>query len=60
MNKDEGNGVAQNIKGRVKEAAGVISGDKKVEAEGLADRVAGAAKAAVGAAKHGLAKKIDR
>jgi uncharacterized protein YjbJ (UPF0337 family) len=60
MNKDEGNGVAQNIKGRVKEAAGVISGDKKVEAEGLADRVAGAAKAVVGAAKHGLAKKIDR
>jgi uncharacterized protein YjbJ (UPF0337 family) len=60
MNKDQRNGVGQNIKGRIKEAAGAISGNKKIEAEGIADRVAGAAKAVVGAAKHGIAKKLDR
>jgi len=60
MNKDQKGGAGRNIKGRLKEAAGVISGNKKLEAEGLADRVVGAAKYAVGAAKHGAAKKLDR
>ncbi len=60
MNKDQRNGVGQNIKGRIKEAAGAISGNKKIEAEGIADRLAGAAKSAVGAAKRDIAKKIDR
>jgi len=60
MNKDQIRGAGQNIKGRIKEAAGVVSGNKKLEGEGLADRVVGAAKAAVGAAKHGAAKKLDR
>ena len=60
MNKDQTKGAGQNVKGRVEEAAGVLSGKKKLEAEGLADRVAGAAKYVVGAAKNGIAKKLDR
>lgn len=60
MNKDQKGGAGRNVKGRLKEAAGVISGNKKLEAEGLAERVVGAAKYAVGAAKHGVAKKLDR
>ena len=60
MNKDQRNGIGQNIKGRIKEAAGAIFGNKKLEAEGIADRVVGAAKVAVGAAKHDVAKKLDR
>jgi uncharacterized protein YjbJ (UPF0337 family) len=60
MNKDQKGGAAQNVKGRLKEVAGIVSGNKKMEADGLADRVAGAAKAVVGAAKHGAAKKLDR
>jgi uncharacterized protein YjbJ (UPF0337 family) len=60
MNKDQKSGTGQNVKGRIKEAAGVISGNKKLEAEGAADRVIGAAKEAVGAAKHDAAKKLDR
>jgi uncharacterized protein YjbJ (UPF0337 family) len=60
MNKDQKNGTGQNIKGRVKEAAGIVSGNKELEAEGLADRVVGAAKSAVGAVKHSAAKKLDR
>ena len=60
MNRDQKKGAQQNVKGRVKEAAGVLSGSKKLEGEGLVDRVAGAAKYLVGAAKHGVAKKLDR
>jgi uncharacterized protein YjbJ (UPF0337 family) len=60
MNKDQKGGAGQNVKGRIKEVAGIVSGNKKLEAEGLADRVAGAAKGAVGAAKHEAAKKLDR
>ena len=60
MNKDQKGGAGRNVKGRLKEAAGVVSGNKRLEAEGLAERVVGAAKYAVGAAKHGAAKKLDR
>jgi uncharacterized protein YjbJ (UPF0337 family) len=60
MNKDQKGGAAQNVKGRLKEVAGIVSGNKKMEADGLSDRVAGAAKAVVGAAKHSAAKKLDR
>jgi uncharacterized protein YjbJ (UPF0337 family) len=60
MNKDQVGGAGQKIKGGIKEVAGIVSGNKKLEAEGMADRVVGAAKSAVGAAKHGAAKKLDR
>ncbi len=60
MNKDQRSGAGQKIKGRIKEAAGILSGKKKLEAEGLADRVVGAARAAVGAAKHDAAEKLNR
>ncbi len=60
MNKAQMGGAGQNVKGRIKEVAGIISGNKKLEADGLADRVVGAAKAVVGAVKHGAAKKLDR
>jgi uncharacterized protein YjbJ (UPF0337 family) len=60
MNKDQKGGAGQNIKGRLKEVAGIVSGNKKMEAEGLADRFVGAARGVAGAAKHGAAKKLDR
>jgi uncharacterized protein YjbJ (UPF0337 family) len=60
MNRDQKRGAAQNVKGRIKEVAGIVSGNKKLEADGLAGRVAGAAKHAVGEAKHRAAKKLDR
>ena len=60
MNKDQKGGAVQNVKGRLKEVSGIVSGNKELEADGLADRVVGAAKSAVGAAKHGAAKKLDR
>jgi uncharacterized protein YjbJ (UPF0337 family) len=60
MNKGQKGGAGRNVKGRLKEVAGIISGNKKMEGEGLAERAVGAAKYAVGAAKHGAAKKLDR
>lgn len=60
MNKDQRQGISDNVKGRVKEAAGVLSGDKNLESEGAADRLKGAAKKVVGDLKHEIAKKVDR
>jgi uncharacterized protein YjbJ (UPF0337 family) len=59
MNKDQSEGAAQNIKGRIKEAAGVVVGKKSLEADGAAERVKGAVKKAIGDLKHGLAKRLD-
>ena len=59
MNKDQKQGAVRNIKGRVKQAAGVISGNKDVESEGAADRAKGAAQKAFGDLKRGIAKKLD-
>ncbi len=59
MNKDQKRGAGQNVKGRLEAVAGIVAGKKKLEADGLADRVVGAVKAAVGAVKHGVAKKLD-
>jgi uncharacterized protein YjbJ (UPF0337 family) len=60
MNKDQSGGVAQNLKGRVKEAAGVLTGNKAREAEGAADRGKGAVKKAVGDLKHKIAEKLEK
>jgi uncharacterized protein YjbJ (UPF0337 family) len=59
MNKDQKTGTAENLKGRVKQAVGIISGDKKKESEGASERAGGAVKKAVGDFKHGIAKKLD-
>jgi uncharacterized protein YjbJ (UPF0337 family) len=52
MNKDELKGKAENLKGRVKEAMGSISGNKEKEGEGLVDRVKGAVREKLGKAKE--------
>jgi len=41
-------GKTDQIKGRVKEAAGVLTGDKKLEREGKLDRAAGKVKEKAG------------
>ena len=49
MNRDEIKGKGRNIKGRVKEALGsTITGKKRVQAEGMAERVSGAAQEGIG------------
>jgi uncharacterized protein YjbJ (UPF0337 family) len=48
-------GDLENLKGRAKQAAGAMTGDKGLEAEGAVDRAKGAAKSAVEKAKDKLA-----
>jgi uncharacterized protein YjbJ (UPF0337 family) len=48
------------VKGQVKEAAGVLTGDKDLEAEGKADRRAGEAKEKLGQAKAKIEEVIDK
>jgi uncharacterized protein YjbJ (UPF0337 family) len=60
MNKDQLKGNLDNIKGRVKEAAGSISGDKETQAEGTVERVKGAAQEKLGDVKHAAARRIEK
>ncbi len=59
MNKDQIKGKLDNLKGRVKEAHGTASGDKRTEAEGLAERVKGAMQKTFGDAKHAVTHDDD-
>ena len=51
MDNDRIKGAAQQARGAIKEVAGKISGDAKLEAEGKADKVAGKLQNAVGGLK---------
>ena len=57
MDKDRIKGSAEQAKGVVKELAGKVSGDKKLESEGKADKVAGKVQNAVGGIKDTLRGK---
>ena len=52
MNKQTIEGAAQKGVGSIKEAAGKITGNEKLQAEGVADKVAGGAKETLGKAKE--------
>ncbi|WP_419757381.1 CsbD family protein [Acidisoma sp.] len=51
MDKDRTAGIGHQVKGAVKEAAGKVTGDKKLEAEGKGEKVGGKVQNAVGGAK---------
>jgi uncharacterized protein YjbJ (UPF0337 family) len=51
MDKDRIKGSAEQAKGAVKEGAGKVLGDKKLETEGKADKVAGKVQNAIGGLK---------
>jgi uncharacterized protein YjbJ (UPF0337 family) len=52
-------GKSDDVKGRLKEAAGVLTGDKKMQREGKADQVAGKVKNAVEKVKDKADQAID-
>jgi uncharacterized protein YjbJ (UPF0337 family) len=54
MDKDKLRGKLENLKGRAKAAAGAVTGNKKTEAEGHAERFGGAVREKVGEAKDAL------
>lgn len=57
MDHDRIKGSANQAKGAIKEAAGKITGDAKLEAEGKSDKVAGKVQNAVGGIKDTLRGK---
>jgi uncharacterized protein YjbJ (UPF0337 family) len=54
MDKDRIKGSAIQAKGALKEAAGKVTGDAKLKAEGAADRAAGKVQNAVGGVKDAV------
>jgi uncharacterized protein YjbJ (UPF0337 family) len=57
MDKDRMKGSATNMRGKVKEGAGKLTGDEKLEAEGKGDQAAGKVRNAVGSIKDTLKGK---
>ncbi len=57
MDKDRIQGAATKIKGSIKEAAGKVTGDTKLQAEGKADKAAGKVQNAVGGVKDAARNK---
>lgn len=58
--EDRVEGAAKNMGGKVKEAAGNVTGDSKLKSEGQADQVAGKAQNAVGGAKDALRDAVRK
>ncbi|MET0336595.1 MAG: CsbD family protein [Caulobacter sp.] len=54
MHKDEVKGAATDAKGKIKEAAGKVTGDEKLKAEGKADQLEGKVQNTIGGIKDSL------
>ncbi len=52
MHKDEVAGTAKEVRGSVKDAIGKATGDKKLQADGAADKVEGKVQKAAGQVKE--------
>jgi uncharacterized protein YjbJ (UPF0337 family) len=59
MDKDRIAGSANQAKGAIEEAAGKITGDAKLKAEGAADKAKGKVQNAIGGAKDALRDAAD-
>jgi uncharacterized protein YjbJ (UPF0337 family) len=60
MDKDRVEGAAKNVGGKIKEAAGKVTGDEKLKREGQADQVAGKVQNVVGGVKDKLREEDDK
>ena len=56
MDKEHVKGAADKAKGAIKDAAGKLTGDKELQAEGKMDKAKGAVHSAVGDAKDAVKK----
>ena len=59
MNRDERRGRARNLKGRVKEAWGTVTGNKRTESEGAVDRAGGAIQEGFGKVKRNIGRSLE-
>jgi len=60
MDKDRIEGMAKQAKGAIKDVAGKVTGDAKLQAEGKADKAEGKVQNAVGGAKDALRNAADK
>jgi uncharacterized protein YjbJ (UPF0337 family) len=60
MDKDRVEGAAHQVKGGVKEAVGKVTGDKKTQAEGTAEKAAGKVQNTAGGVKDTAKDLSDR
>ncbi|HWA04565.1 MAG TPA: CsbD family protein [Rhizomicrobium sp.] len=58
MDKDRLKGAAKQATGAVKETAGKLTGDAKLEAEGKGEKIAGKAQNAVGGVKDAVREAV--
>jgi uncharacterized protein YjbJ (UPF0337 family) len=59
MNKDRIEGSADQAKGKVKEIAGKVTGDTKLESEGKAQKIAGKVQNTIGGMKDTLKEAVE-
>ncbi|MDO9707546.1 CsbD family protein [Paracraurococcus lichenis] len=59
MDKDRIEGLGKQVKGAVKDAAGKVTGDTKLQAEGKADKAEGKVQNTVGGAKDAARDALD-
>jgi uncharacterized protein YjbJ (UPF0337 family) len=59
MNKDRIEGSAEQAKGKVKEVAGKLTGDSKLETEGKTDQLKGKVQNTVGGIKDAVDEALD-
>ena len=60
MDRDRIKGSADQAKGAIKEAAGKVTGDTKLQGEGAADKAKGKVENAIGSAKDTLRDTLNR
>lgn len=59
MDKDRIEGAGKQVKGALKDAAGKVTGDSKLQAEGKADKVEGKVQNTVGGLKDKAREALD-
>jgi uncharacterized protein YjbJ (UPF0337 family) len=60
MDKSRISGAANQAKGAMKDAAGKLTGDAKLQAEGKADKLKGKVENAIGGARDALREEEDK
>jgi len=59
MDKKNVEGELDRLKGKIKETAGVLSGDRKLEGEGKLDQIKGKIKEVAGNVRQGIKDTLD-
>jgi uncharacterized protein YjbJ (UPF0337 family) len=59
MDKDRVSGAAKQVTGSVKQAAGKLVGDSKMQSDGKADKLVGKVQNSIGGAKDAVREAID-